>query len=200
MKKVLSAIIIVTLVFGCMSTISNDAYGKSKKWKTYLGLNKGWFEGAGGKIYTNRKGFTANLSKQIGWGGVWGGYAQYKYKFKKGRYYSISFKIKSTKHKKFVYITARDKKGKKINFGKWIDCKKNKWIRVQKVFKAKYNCKYLSFGFGGDYGDRRKEDDDPDTKYRYKRAPKKGLDSRLGKDSSVYRTKIKVKKLKIKKL
>ena len=95
MKKIVSILIVVTLIFGCLTTLPCNTYAKTKKWKTYLGLNKGWYEGAGGTIKTSKRGFTANLSKQIGWGGVWGGQAWYNYNFKKGHKYKISFKIKS---------------------------------------------------------------------------------------------------------
>ncbi|MBQ2643013.1 MAG: Ltp family lipoprotein [Eubacterium sp.] len=198
MKKIVSILIVVTLIFGCLTTLPCNTYAKTKKWKTYLGLNKGWYEGAGGTIKTSKRGFTANLSKQIGWGGVWGGQAWYNYNFKKGHKYKISFKIKSTKIKKYVYIKVGIGE-KKTVVGKWVDCKKGKWKKVKITFRAKRKGSFVAFGFGGDYGDRKGVSTDKDAAYRYSIAPKKRLDGRLGIDSSVFTTKILVRKFKIRK-
>lgn len=185
-KRIVALAAVLTLTVGMISTVS------AASWRTYLGLNKGWYEGAGGKISTSSSGFTADLNKQIGWGGVWGGQAGYKTKIKKGNTYTVKFNISSSKINKYVYIKVGDDKGKKMNWAKWVDCKKGKTVSVSETFTAKYNSNEVAFGFGGDYGDRKGVSTDEDASYRYSIAPNKKLDSRLGKDSSVYTTKIKV--------
>ena len=91
MKKIVCFVCIAVLLLG------NTTMASAKAWNSYFGLNKGWYEGMKAKMTKNNAyNWTAKVS-DIGWGGCWGGQVYKKYKVKKGNYYHISFKIKSTK-------------------------------------------------------------------------------------------------------
>lgn len=192
MKKIVCLICVATLLLGSATTVS------AKGWKTYFGLNKGWYEGMGAKMTKNNAhNWTAKVSS-IGWGGCWGGQVFKNYKVKKGNYYHISFTIKSTKLSKYVYLKLGNTNGKKNNVSKWINCKKRKTVKVSFSFKAKHNSKTIYFGIGGDFGDRAGVKTDSDAKRRYKAAKHKKLDSRLGPDAAAkHPTKIIVKNFRI---
>ena len=177
MKKIICLICTITLIIGSVFPVS--------AWSTYFGLNKGWYEGMKAKITSNAsKGFTVKVS-DIGWGGCWGGQV-YKNNISiiAGEQYNIYFSIKSSKLSKWVYLKIGDEAGKKMNLGKWIDCKKGKSVTVNETFTAKYNGKGIYFGLGGDFGDRSKVKTDLDAKVRYKYAPNRKLDSRLSADAA----------------
>ena len=177
MKKIVAVVAAITLTMGLATT------AMAASWSTYLGANKGWYEGSLGKISTSSSGWKATL-KSIGWGGCWGGQAYQKLKITKGKTYNVKFTIKSSKMDKYVYLKFGDEAGKKMNLGKWIDCKKGKSISINETFTAKYDGDSVYFGFGGDYGDRKGVSTDKDASVRYKYAPNKKLDGRLGPDSS----------------
>ena len=175
-KRIIVLFVAFILIF--QSTVS------AKTWSTYFGLNKGWYEGMKAKMTVNKSSKWTVKVKDIGWGGCWGGQVYKKVKIKKGHYYHISFTIKSTKLSKWVYFKIGNEKGTKNNYHKWLNCKKKKTVKVNKTFKAKYNGNSIYFGIGGDYHDRAGVKTDYDAKKRYKIAPNKKLDGRLGADSA----------------
>lgn len=172
-------VISVVFVLAFSSTVSASA------WSSYFGMNKGWYEGTKGHLTKNTSSAWTAKIQSIGWGGCWGGQVYTKgIKIKKGHYYHLSFSIKSTKLSKWIYIKIGNTKGTKINYHKWLNCKKKKTVKVNTTFKAKYNGKGVFFGIGGDFHDRAGVSTDEDAKKRYKVAPNKKLDSRLGPDSA----------------
>lgn len=178
-KKLVAVVAALTLTIGMATT------AMAGSWSTYFGLNKGWYEGAKGKMAANSdSGWTAKL-QSIGWGGCWGGQVFKKgVSIKKGQQYTIKFNIKSSKLDKWVYLKIGDAKGKKMNLGKWIDCRKGKTVSVNETFTAKYDGNSVYFGIGGDFHDRDGVKTDEDVKVRYKYAPNKKLDARLPSDYS----------------
>lgn len=172
----------------------------AKSWSSYFGLNKGWYEGTKGKLVKNTSSSWTAKIQSIGWGGCWGGQVFKKsVKIKKGHYYRLSFTIKSTKLSKWVYIKIGNTKGTKINYHKWLNCKKKKTVKINTTFKAKYSGKGIYFGIGGDFHDRANVKTDSDAKKRYKVAPNKKLDGRLGSDAAAdHPTTIKCKNFSLK--
>ena len=179
MKKIVAVVAALTLTMGMMSTVM------AASWSTYFGLNKGWYEGTKGKMASNSStGWSAKI-QSIGWGGCWGGQVYQKgVSIKKGTTYNIKFTIKSSKLDKWVYLKIGDTKGKQMNLGKWIDCRKGKTVTVNETFTAKYNGNSVYFGIGGDFHDRQSVKTDEDAKVRYKYAPNSKLDGRLGSDAA----------------
>lgn len=178
MKKIVCLICVIALMLSSINMVS------AKAWSSYFGLNKGWYEGMGAKMTSNTsKGWTVKVS-DIGWGGCWGGSVHKLVTIKKYHTYTIKFTIKSSKLSKWVYLKIGDTKGKKMNLGKWIDCKKGKTVTVNETFTAKYNGESIYFGIGGDFHDRQGVKTDKDVKVRYKYAPNKKLDCRLGPDAA----------------
>lgn len=179
MKKLVAVVAALTLTLGMVST------AMAGSWSTYFGKNKGWYEGMGAKLASNSaSGWTVKVT-DIGWGGCWGGQVYQKgISIKKGQQYTIKFTIKSSKLDKWVYLKIGDTKGKKMNLGKWLDCKKGKTVTVNETFTAKYNGNSVYFGIGGDFHDRAGVSTDEDAKVRYKYAPNNKLDSRLGPDAA----------------
>ncbi len=178
-KKLVAVVAALTLTIGMAST------AMAASWSTYFGLNKGWYEGTKGSLTSNSDtGWSAKI-QSIGWGGCWGGQVYKKgVSIQKGKQYTISFTIKSSKLDKWVYLKIGDAKGKQMNLGKWIDCKKGKTVTVNETFTASYNGKSVYFGIGGDFHDREGVKTDEDAKVRYKYAPNKKLDGRLGPDAA----------------
>lgn len=178
MKKIICLLCVITLTMGSVSIAS------AATWNSYFGLNKGWYEGTKGTLSSNTEtGWTAKIS-DIGWGGVWGGQVYKKEKTEKGKKYTIKFNIQSSKLDKYIWVKIGNVDGSKINYAKWIDCRKGKTISINDKFTAKYNIDSIYFGFGGDYGDRANVKSDKDAKVRYKYAPNSKLDMRLGVDAA----------------
>ncbi len=174
MKKLVAVVAALTLTVGMFSTVM------AASWTTWINKT---YESAVGKVSTNSSGFTAKL-KSIGWMGCWGGQAHWNQKTEKGKQYTLKFNIKSSKMDKYVWVKIGNDSGSVLSVGKWIDCKKGQTISFNETFTAKGTFKMVSFGFGGDYGDRAGVSTDGDAKARYKYAPSKKLDGRLGPDSS----------------
>lgn len=186
-KKLVAVVAALTLTIGMAST------AMAASWSTYFGLNKGWYEGTKGSLTSNSDtGWSAKI-QSIGWGGCWGGQVYKKgVSIQKGKQYTISFTIKSSKLDKWVYLKIGDAKGKQMNLGKWLDCKKGKTVTVNETFTASYNGNSVYFGIGGDFHDREGVKTDEDAKVRYKYAPNKKLDGRLGPDAADHPTVITV--------
>ena len=178
LKKMAAVVAALTLTIGMVSSVS------AASWTSYFGLNKGWYEGTKGSMSgISDSGWTANI-QSLGWGGCWGGQAHKKgLGVKKGNTHNLKFTMKSSKLDKYVWVKLGDDAGKQIDFGKWLDLKKGKTVTVNETFTAKYDCDAIHFGFGGDCGDRESVKTDKDAKVRYKYAPNKTLDRRLGDDA-----------------
>lgn len=171
-------------------------------WKTYYGLNRGWYEGTKGHTIDEYTDMWTVKVNSIGWGGCWGGYLYKKINVKKHKKYKISFTMKSTKMSKWVFVKiASSKKSKKYAWAKWIDCKKGKTIKIKEKFTAKHSASRIYFGIGGDFKDRMVDKRDKDVKQRYKLAPNEKMDGRLPDDYSAdHPTTIKCKKISLKRL
>ncbi len=190
MKK---RIVIISVFLSLLFTTSVSA----ASWSTYFGANKGWSAGMKAHIVRNQPSRWTVKVKSIGKGGCWGGQVYQKgHSIKKGKIYRISFTLKSTKFSKWIFVQIPKKNNnKKSVWAKWINCKKGKTVKVVATFKAKYKANAIYFGIGGDFGAKRKYKGDTNAKYRYKIAPNKKLDSRLGyKYARGHSTKIKLKK------
>lgn len=178
LKRIAAVVAALSLVIGMTSVVSAGT------WKTYFGLNKGWYEGTEGKLTTNSSNAWTAKVQSIGWGGCWGGQIHKSASIKKGKTYTLKCTLKSSKLDKYVYVKIGDAKGQKMNLGKWVDCKKGTSVTVSETFTAKYDGNSIYFGIGGDFGDREPVKTDEDAKVRYKYASDKKLDSRLGSDAA----------------
>ena len=106
-KKIAASIMALTLVVAMGTT----CFGAT--WGSYFGASEGWYEGAEGKLTSNKaSGFTAAVDA-VGWGGIWGGQIYIdgskgdnarSVSIKKGQTYTLSFSIKATNVTKFVYV------------------------------------------------------------------------------------------------
>ena len=177
-KKIVALTAALVLVIGTVSTVS------AASWKSYLGLNAGWYEGVEGKVTKNTDSAWTVKVQSIGWGGCYGGQMSKKISVKKGTQYKIQFNISSSKMDKWVWVKIGNETGSQMVFGKWLDCKKGKTVTVNETFTAKYNSDTITFGIGGDFYDRQGVATDKDAKVRYKYAPNKKLDGRLPSDYS----------------
>ena len=133
-------------------------------WQSYFGANDGsWFEGAIGTLSNNTESaFKADMT-QVGWGGVWGGQVKKSINVKKGQKYNISFNAKSTKCNKYIYIKiATDDNLAK---GFWVYLPKGKNVIVNEDFIAEADADQITFGIGGDPGDREGVDGDASVRY-----------------------------------
>ncbi len=185
MKKIVALTAALVLVIGTVSTVS------AASWKTYFGLNSGWYEGTEAKFSGNASGWTCNILS-IGWGGCWGGQISQKKNIVKGKKYTLKCTLSSSAFDKWVYIKIGNETGSQMNLGQWVDCKKGKSVSINKTFTAKYNANSIYFAVGGDFGDRAGVATDKDAKVRYKYAPNKKLDGRLPSDySAEHKTTIK---------
>ncbi|HAR91625.1 MAG TPA: hypothetical protein DCR28_00785 [Eubacterium sp.] len=165
-KKIASVVLALTLVIGLATSAS------AAVWDGYFGANDGSFwEGATGTMGTNTaKAFTARMTS-VGWGGVWGCQVKRPYSFVKGKTYVLSFNAKSTKANKYIYVKMA--KGLKnapyttTNFAKgfWVKLPKGKTVKVNEVFKAADLGDMISFGLGGEAGDRDGSDEDAAVRY-----------------------------------
>ena len=146
-KKIGALVLALTLVVG-MATSASAA-----TWGSYFGANDGSFwEGSTGTMAKNTtKAFTARMTS-VGWGGVWGCQVKQPISLSKGTAYAISFNIKSTKANKFIYIKMSTNEN--LAKGFWVKCPKGKTVKVNECFKAANNANQITFGLGGDAGDR----------------------------------------------
>ncbi len=157
-KKIVSAVLALTLVFAVATTASAAA------WEGYFGNNDGSFwEGSTGTMTgVSAKGFTARMTS-VGWGGVWGCQVKQPIKLAKGTTYAQSYTIKSTKANKYIYVKMSTNES--LAKGYWVRLPKGKSVKVSEVFKAANNANQITFGLGGEAGDR--AGSDPDASVRY---------------------------------
>lgn len=156
LKKISAAVLALALTVGmCVSTFAATA-----GWTDYLGFDgkKGhtWYEAADGKVKNvTETGWTAELT-QVGWGGIWGAQMSRKVDLKKGTKYHITCTLKSSGCDKWVFIKIATDEN--FAFGKWIWLTKGKETKVDETFTAENNANNITFGFGGEYGDRESTD------------------------------------------
>lgn len=166
-KKLAASVLAFTLVIAMGTTCF------AANWGSYFGANEGWYEGAEGKLNSNKaSGFTAAIDS-VGWGGVWGAQvfmdatnSTGKVSVKKGQTYTLSFQIKATNITKFVYVKVAT--GETLAYSAWVKVPANKTVKFSKKFKAKANANTVYFGLGGDIGDRTDVSTDEDAATRYK--------------------------------
>ena len=160
-KKIVSVVLALTLVIGLSAT----TFGAT--WSHYFAVSDaGWYEGVDCLSFTeSATGFTANINK-IGWQGVWGGRVYKKISITKGKKYVISFKMKSTKIDKYVYVKVGSDQALAHSF--WVFLPRGKNVTTTEVFTAACTTNdELSFGMGGEFGDRASEPTDGDASVRY---------------------------------
>ena len=104
--------------------------------------------------------------KTIGWGGCWGAQVKQPVKVKKGEEYTIKYTLSSSKCDKWVFVKIADKK-ENFAYGKWVKIKKGKSVSVNETFKATADSDTLTFGIGGEFGDRKGIDKDATKRYSY---------------------------------
>ena len=156
-KKIGALVLSLTLVIG-MATSASAA-----TWDSYFGQNAGWYEGALGSMSAaSATGFTAKMD-QIGWGGVWGAQVFQKISVTKGKAYALSFDVKSTQCNKFIYVKLST--GEKLAKAFWVKLAKGKTTKVNIAFKAANAANQITFGVGGDFGDRIGSEVDAQTRY-----------------------------------
>lgn len=132
------------------------------KWTDYLGFDgkpgHTWYEAADGKVLTNNKKNWSVALNQIGWGGIWGAqmYNQFEEGIKGGKKYKIKCTLVSGGCNKWVFIKFG--KRDRISYGKWVWLPEGVPIKINETFKAKYSADQITFGFGGEYGDRAETD------------------------------------------
>lgn len=182
-KKFAASVLALTLVIAMGTTCF------AATWGSYFVATEGWYEGAEGKLTSNKaSGFTAAIDS-VGWMGVWGaqvyidgaksGNAK-NINVKKGQTYTLSFTIKATNITKFAYVKVAT--GDTLAYSTWVKIPANKTVKVNKTFKAKANANSVYFGLGGDNGYREgvSEDGDAATRYQvfrkqFKQEPADGL-------------------------
>lgn len=166
-KKTISVVLALTLVIGmCTATFGDVKY---KFWTTYFAVNENLdpahsYEGAESLSFkeTNNS-FTANMSK-LGWQGVWGGQVKKKISVTKGKQYVISFKAKSSKINKYIYVKVGSDDALAYSF--WVKLPAGKNVTVTKSFKAAAtNNEFVTFGIGGELVNRSGMDKDADVRY-----------------------------------
>lgn len=160
LKKI--AAVVATLAL----TVGMTANCFAASWQSYFGVNEAWFEGAEGKLSSqSATGWTADM-KTIGWGGCWGAQVKQSVKVKKGEEYTIKYTLSSSKCDKWVFVKIADKK-ENFAYGKWVKIKKGKSVSVNETFKATADSDTLTFGIGGEFGDRKGIDKDATKRYSY---------------------------------
>lgn len=155
-KKISAAVLALALTVGmCVTTFAATA-----GWTDYLGFDgkpgHTWFEAADGTVKNvTETGWSAEL-KQVGWGGIWGAQMYRKIDVVKGKKYHLTCKLKSTGCDKWVFIKVSTKEN--FAFGKWVWLTKGSETTVDETFTAENNADQITFGFGGEYGDREATD------------------------------------------
>lgn len=160
-KKIVSLALVLTLVVGAATTTM------AAKWGEYIGADQGWeveVGGASGVVSKNTdKAFTVKLDA-VGFGGVWSCRMFQKVKVVKGKSYNISFKAKSEKLNKYIFVKIATKDVFAKGF--WVKLPKGKTVKVSETFKAAANADEINIGLGGEGYDRSAEDGDGKQRYQ----------------------------------
>lgn len=165
-KKLLFCIIIISLLVIPKSQMKNVNAAGTAGWTGYFGQSEDpeLYDFAKGSLENvTASGFTAKIESP-GWIGCWGGQAYKNININKDYTYNISFDIQSSKVLKFVYVKIAD--GENVADSFWVKCPAwNETVKINRFFTAKNNARVITFGLGGDAGDRAGWD--PDGEYRY---------------------------------
>lgn len=164
-KKFAASVLALTLV------VAMGTQCFAATWSSYFGASEGWYEGATGSLTQNTAtAFTANIDT-IGWGGVWGAQVRQDktLNIKKGQKYTLSFTMTSSKINHFVYIKVAT--GETVAYNAWVQLKAGKAYKFNQTFTAKADADTISFGMGGDAGDRIGVSTEPDAEIRYAALP-----------------------------
>ena len=180
LKRVAAVVATLTLTVGmCSNCFAAD------KWEHYFGMDEKcgsvWYEGAecDGEPTTSADGWTAKL-KTIGWGGVWGAQMKQKISIKKGTEYQLKCTLKSSNCDKWVIIKIA--KNEDFAYGKWVRLKKGQATTIDETFTATADATQITFGFGGEFGDR--ESTDGKVHYSYADGGVKAIAAQTDKDST----------------
>lgn len=151
LKKITALVATLALTIG----MASNCFAAS--WDYYFGLDSGWYEGAetAKDPVIKDDSWSVDLAS-IGWGGVWGAQMFKKVDLKKGTDYHIKCTLKSSKVNKWVFIKISTKED--FAYGKWVWLTKGKATTVDETFNATANADQITFGFGGEYGDRSEVD------------------------------------------
>lgn len=156
---------VVAVVATLALSIGMTANCFAANWKSYFGVNEAWFEGAEGKVTSqSATGWTAEMDA-IGYGGCWGGQVSQSVDIENGQEYNIKFTLSSSNCDKWVFVKIAKKDD--FAYGKWIKLKKGKKTTVEETFKATANADTITFGIGGEFGDRKGIDKDAKKRYAY---------------------------------
>ncbi len=153
--KLLSIMVTIALIFSLSTTNVNAM------WEDYLGFDgkpgHTWYEAASGSVLSNTKTSWAVGLTQVGWAGIWG--AQMSTTITPliaGEKYQLYCNLQSTGCNKWVFIQTGIPG--LISYGKWVWLPKGKKVIVNETFMAIANTNIITFGFGGEYGDRQSTD------------------------------------------
>ena len=145
----------IALIFSLSTTNVNAMWGD------YLGFDgkpgHTWYEAASGSVLSNTKTSWAVGLTQVGWAGIWG--AQMSTTITPliaGEKYQLYCNLQSTGCNKWVFIQTGIPG--LISYGKWVWLPKGKKVIVNETFIAIANTNIITFGFGGEYGDREATD------------------------------------------
>ncbi len=164
-KKIAASVLSLVLVLAVGTTCF------AASWDSYFGATSGWYEGADGSLTENTDtGWTADMAT-IGWGGCWGAQVMRNdVSVVKGQQYALSFRITSTNCPKWVYIKIAvegDETLAGLAFGDWVFIEAGQTVTYNKTFTANATATGLTFGIGGEMGDRIGVTTDPDAEVRY---------------------------------
>ena len=175
MKKIISLVIAFIMTTSLIPVQAVNSNSQQTTWGTYFGGNEGWYEaGSGNLVSQTDTGWTVNLT-ELGWGGIWGDYIYQdksegygNIEIQKGSEYTVSFDLISLDCDKWVYFTV----GKACNsqngaYSEWIKLKKGVKTSYRKKFVAQNNAEGITFGIGGEPGNRDEVTIDWDAEYRY---------------------------------
>lgn len=179
LKRIAAVVAVLALTVGmsmnCFAATWEHYFGMDEKCKTV------WYEGAecDGEPKTSADGWTAKL-KTIGWGGIWGAQMKQKISVKKGTEYQLKCTLKSSNCDKWVFIKIATKED--YAFGKWVRLKKGQATTIDETFTATANANQITFGFGGEFGDR--ESTDGSKHYSYADGGQKAIAATTDSDAT----------------
>lgn len=175
MRRLTKKIAAATLALVLVLAMGTQCFAAN--WNSYFGAvdgaGKALIEGADGSLTNNTsKAWTAHMDT-IGYNGIWGAQVSQKVNIKKGTKYTLSFSIKSTNTDKLVYVKIS--KGESVAYATWIKLTAGATKTHKVTFKAASNADQITFGIGGEFGDRQNSGE-KDVTYRYNLAKNQGLD------------------------
>ncbi len=154
--KLLTFMVTITLILSLSATNVNAM------WSDYLGFDgkpgHTWYEAANGSVLSNTKTSWAVGLTQVGWAGIWGAQMSttITVPLTSGDKYQLHCVLKSTGCNKWIFIQIGIQG--LISYGKWVWLPKGKKVIVNETFMAIASTNIITFGFGGEYGDRQSTD------------------------------------------